>query len=916
MGWIGLSLRRLRDERASAAAFALLVLVTATLASAAPRALDRLADDTLRADVTAGPVAPRSIQLIQEDRTIPGEGDALGPIHAIGDQLHATIPVQIQSLIADRAVVVDSARWSVTRKLNDPTTLKLRIQPGAEDRLHLTAGRMPGPLSPKSSTHAVEVAIAASSAKVLGAGIGDTIDLAVDGSDPLSGRLRDAIAGATIVGLFTVDDPTDPWWLGDRGLAGPITRQLAADAIIIDTMALVSPNEYEELLDTTAGNAEAGLPAPVRITYREYVDPGRIRESNLPSIVSAFRKLEALYPDANVRRTGVVGNSQTAMRTGLRALLESHEGRWAAALRILAVAAVGPIAVAVAALGLAAVFAARRRRASLSLARGRGASMPQVTVAVLAEGLLLAGPAAIVGALLSVALVPGDPPRGAIAIGLATAVLAIGILVAATVPGVRVAGLGGGRGAVRATRPTPRRLVFEAFVVILSVIGTVLLRQRGIAASSAAGTLPTADPLAAAVPALAGLAAGLVAVRLLPILIAPFGRLVRRSRGLVPLLALRRAAAGGTASILLVLLATSSIGAFSAAALVHLERAADAVAYETVGADYQVSRSDNPLTAHFDFKSLPGVEAAATLFRGRAAIATHGAYPDVGVLDVSDYELVVAGTPEAGALPSELFGPAVEPLPIIVSDELASHTGGVQVGEVVSLTIQGYSFKAKAVASRASFPGMADTSLFILVNRDQVRALFPAAPLLPSVAFLRAPPGAAADLHAAVAKAMPPATFTGRAELSDRLRDTPVVGAIRLGIAVAAAVAALYAALAVAAALGLAGSARAIELAHLRTLGLADGQASGVLLAEHAPAIALAFAGGLALGIGLFVVLVPGLGLDALVGASTDLPPPVDAGLLAITAAGVAAVVALGLGLGILSGRSASPVSALRRGFE
>lgn len=916
MSWIGLALRRLRDERASAAAFALLVLVTATLASAAPRGLDRLADETLRADLTTGPVAPRSIQLIQEDRIIMGDTDPLGPIEAIGDQLHATIPSQIQALIADRSVVVDAPRWQVTKKLNDPTTVKLRIQPGAENRIHLTSGRMPHAVVPESPTHAIEVAIASSSAKALGAGLGDTIPLEIDGSDPLSQRLRDATAGATIVGLFTVDDPTDPWWLGDGGLAGPITRQVAADAIIIDTMALVSPDEYQELLDATAGSAATGLPAPVRMTYREYIDPNRIREANLPAVVAAFRKLEALYPDANVSRTGVVGNSQTAMRTGLRASLEAHEGRWASALRILAVAAVGPIAVAVAALGLAAVFAARRRRASLSLARGRGASMPQIAVAVLAEGLLLAGPAAVLGALLAVALVPGDPPRGALAIGLGTAGLAIAILIAATVPGVRVAALGGGREAVRAIRPTPRRLVFEAFVVVLSVIGTVLLRQRGIAASSAAGTLPTADPLAAAVPALAGLAAGLVAVRLLPILIAPFGRLVRRSRGLVPLLALRRAAGGGTASILLVLLATSSIGAFSAAALVHLERAADAVAYDTVGADYQVSRSDNPLTAHFDFKTLPGVEAAATLFRGRAAIATHGAYPDVGVLDVSDYELVVTGTPEAGALPSELFGPAVEPLPIIVSDDLASHTGGVKVGEVVSLTIQGYSFKAKAVASRSTFPGMSDTNLFILVNRDQLRTLFPAAPLLPNVAFLRAPPSAAADLKTALATAMPPASLTGRAELSDRLRDAPVVGAIRVGIAVAAAVAALYAALAVAAALGLAGSARAIELAHLRTLGLADGQASGVLLAEHAPAIALAFAGGLALGIGLFVVLVPGLGLDALVGASTDLPLPVDAGLLAITAAGVAAVVALGLGLGILSGRSASPVSALRRGFE
>jgi hypothetical protein len=90
----------------------------------------------------------------------------------------------------------------------------------------------------------------------------------------------------------------------------------------------------------------------------------------------------------------------------------------------------------------------------------------------------------------------------------------------------------------------------------------------------------------------------------------------------------------------------------------------------------------------------------------------------------------------------------------------------------------------------------------------------------------------------------------------------------------------------------------------------------GVLLAEHAPAIIVAFAGGLALGAGLFAVLVPSLGLDALVGSSVQIAPAFDAGLLAATAGGVIAVTSIGLGLGILLGRSASPVSALRRGFE
>jgi putative ABC transport system permease protein len=924
MTWIGLSLRRLSDERSTALAFALLVLLTTLLAAATPRALERIASDALHQQLLTSAPAPRSIQLLQEGRPDVGAGDALETITSTAARLFAVIPPEIQAVIAEQAVVVDSPRFSVQDPTNHSLTLRLRIQPGAERRFHLTAGRMPQAAAVTTAAPNIEIAIASSSAKALGASLGDTLAIEEDTSDPLAGPRGGGTASATIVGLFDVGDPTDPWWLGDPGLAEPITRDVSSNVSFIDTLGFVSPSEYPELLAATAGQAgTAGgpistLPSPVRVTFREYVDPGRIQERAVPGLVAALHKLENQFPSPNVRiGGGPEGTSSTAMRTSLRVFLETFAASWAAALRVLSIAIVGPAAVALAALNLAAVLAARRRRAGLSLARGRGASMPQIATAVVAEGILVATPAAILGALAAVALVPGDPPNLALAIGLAIIALAVVLLLLASVPAVRIAGLGGGREAVRAGLPSPRRLVFEGLVVVLAVVGAVLLRQRGITSAGATGTLPSADPLATAVPALAGLAAGLLAVRLLPLLIAPLARFTRFTRGLVSLLALRRAASGGTAAVLLVLLATSTIGAFSVAALVHLDRSAEAAAWQTIGADYQITRPDTqPLRAHFDYSSLPGVEASAKMFLGSSTLKLFAAFPVVALLDVSDYELVVAGTPGEEALPVELFGPAVEPLPIMVSDAVATRADGVKVGSTVSMTIQGYTFQARVVGTRASFPGVPATDFFIIANRDQVLGLFPSAPFQPSVAFLRAPPAAAADIRTAAAEALAPASVAGRVELSDGLRDSPVTAAIHLGIAIAAAVAGLYAALAVASALALAGSARAIELAHLRTLGLADRQASGVLLAEHAPAIIVAFAGGLALGIGLFAVLVPSLGLDVLVGSSVQIAPAFDAALLAATAGGVIAVTTIGLGLGILSGRSASPVSALRRGFE
>ena len=923
MTWIGLSLRRLGEERSTALAFAALVLATTLLAAATPRGLERIASDALHDQLSRSAPAPRSIQLLQEGRPTGLPGDPLESITRTAAGLFARIPPEIQAVIAEQAVVVDSPRWSVQDPTNQALTLRLRIQPGAEGRLHMAAGRLPEATATTTATPNIEIAIATSSAQALGASLGDKLALEIDTSDPLAGLRGGGTASATIVGLFDVADASDPWWLGDPGLAGPVRRAVSANVEFLDTVGLVSPSEYPEILAATAGVAGSSggpilrVPAPVRITFREYVDAMRIQERDIAGLVVGLRKLENQYPSPNVRAAaGPAGTSSTGMRTSLRVLLETFVAGWAAALRVLSIAIVGPAAVALAALNLAAVLAARRRRVGLSLARGRGASMLQVTAAVAAEGIIVATPAAIVGGLTAVALVPGDPPNGALAITLWMIGLAIVLFLFATLPAFRIAGLGGGREAARVGRPSPQRLVFEGLVVVLAVVGAFLLRQRGIASASVSGALPTADPLATAVPALAGLAAGLIAVRLLPLVMAPLARLTRLTRGLVSLLALRRAASGGAAAVLLVLLATSTIGAFSLAALVQLDRAAEAAAWRTVGADYQVAMPDQqPLRAHFDFSSLPGVEASATMFLGSSSLRPFAATPVVALIDLSAYDVVVAGTNGEEALPAELFGPAVQPLPIIVSDAVAARADGVKVGSTTSLTIQSFHFQAKVVGTRASFPGIPKTDFFVIANRDQVLGLFPTAPFQPSVAFLRAPPTAAADIRAAT-EVLAPATVVGRAELTAALRDSPVTAAIRLGIAIAAAVAGLYAALAVAAALALAGSARAIELAHLRTLGLADRQASSVLLVEHAPALVVAFAGGLALGLGLFAILVPALGLDALVGASVQIAPTVDAGLVAATAAGVIAVTTIGLGLGIALGRSASPIAALRRGFE
>lgn len=160
------------------------------------------------------------------------------------------------------------------------------------------------------------------------------------------------------------------------------------------------------------------------------------------------------------------------------------------------------------------------------------------------------------------------------------------------------------------------------------------------------------------------------------------------------------------------------------------------------------------------------------------------------------------------------------------------------------------------------------------------------------------------------------ATIRSRAAETAAILDSPSTTVVTVGMTAAALVAFLYAALALAAGLALTGAAEAVEVAHLRTLGLSGRQVVGLVAVEHGPVVITALAVGLGLGQGLFVFLRQGLGLEAFIGSTVDVPITPDPGQLALVATGIVGVLVLGLALGTLLQRSATPTAAVRRGFE
>ena len=411
------------------------------------------------------------------------------------------------------------------------------------------------------------------------------------------------------------------------------------------------------------------------------------------------------------------------MRTGMPAILEAHRARWAAAEGIIAVMAIGPALVAVATLALIAVLASRRRRATMSLARSRGASGRQVFVPVIVEGLLVAVPGAVIAALLAIALIPSGTTSPTVVAAAAVVAIAVVIVTSTVVSIVRSRGPGRRDGDRVVGRVSTRRLVLEGLFVALAIGAAYLLRERGLSAVSSAGSIGGFDPLIAAVPVLVGIAAGIVVVRLYPLALRLVAAVARRGRGLVLVLAARRATEGGTSSaVLLVLLATATVAAFAATSLDSLDSGAEVAAWQTIGGSYRLQAPTGALPADVDADALPGVTVSAGVFEGtrarRGVAARRRCSPSP---TPARWPRRSPGPPPTRRSRAGFTTPGSGPIPAIISTSLAEAPRGVKLGDEFTSSIEGYALKYKVVEVRDGFAGLPRNRSWVVVAAGVVQ---------------------------------------------------------------------------------------------------------------------------------------------------------------------------------------------------
>jgi ABC-type antimicrobial peptide transport system permease subunit len=262
------------------------------------------------------------------------------------------------------------------------------------------------------------------------------------------------------------------------------------------------------------------------------------------------------------------------------------------------------------------------------------------------------------------------------------------------------------------------------------------------------------------------------------------------------------------------------------------------------------------------------------------------------------------------------------PIPAIVSTSFAEQER-LSVGDTTQIVLNGAVVEMSVAEILESFPTLDAGTTWIVAARGNLNAVTTATSALggtslaPTEAFVRAGESAAEALTAAARYQLPgQLILTDRYQVEADLRESADFSSAVFGLTVVSLAVALYGALAVLAALLLSGAERAREAAHLRVLGLTPRQESMLGTLEHGPTSILMVGAGIALGIGLFAFLLPGLGLGSLVGGQVDVGLSVEPLQIGAVAAAVCVVVGAAIAIETLAESIIEPAAALRGGLD
>ncbi|MFE0647813.1 FtsX-like permease family protein [Streptomyces sp. NPDC059534] len=867
---------RLRTAPWAAASLALLVLVTAYLAAALPRAVDAYETEGLRHDIRAA--APRSSVL-----ELTAEAPGLEP--SLSRREARLAPSILQRQRDDVAVLLpEPLRTDPRQTVHGVRTVK-RVE-GLDPWLPRPDGISPefvlsSPSELAGHTTLRQGRLPAGTARrpeaVVTAKTAASLHLKAGSVVHVPGRISAEPIAVTVTGIVEPRGPETAYWAVEPLLRTPAYAALVGNEVKYywQGALLLSPESAPAILSTT-GEPE--------VFFRFVPTSDHLFGRDVDRLAAALDSA-AGGPDL-VKMRRVVGPTG-ALTTELDSLVDSYRSMREAINPVVAVAVFGIGAVAAVVLAMTGGLFVARRDSELALIRSRGASLTGIGLRLLGETSAVAVPAAALALVLAVATVrgAGDGVTGGIPLApsvlAATAVALIAMLVLPLRAVVvhRNPRLHGGRDDLLDARPSRRRTVLELTALVLAVGAVASLRLRG--------TADAGDHLVSAAPVLVGLIAAMLLVRIYPLPLRWAARPARRLRGAVGPLALARAgrsSSAGTLPLLALVLALTT-AAFGGSVLAGVADARDRAALLTTGADARIGGSVEwtPLPAGLveTVRGTAGVRdlAPVQIEYGVSLPSSQGtsdlpmSAPLVGVEPGSYTRLADRtgfGPFPAGLLAStgrggpDAVADTERVLPAIASPAVAERLGKAPL-EIVSAAGV---FRVKVVAVRSTTPALSDAD-FLVVNAADLTHPAPTGLLVTG-----SPDGAA--LRAAVKGGDGALAVTMRSEQRSTYVDSPLqsgaegiyLGAIGAGAG--------YAMVAVLLSLMQSAPERTKLLARLRTMGLTRKQGRRLLGLEALPQAVLAALGGTLVGWATVPLLAPGVDLFRLALAAAPGFAPLD----------------------------------------
>ncbi|MFZ0012727.1 MAG: FtsX-like permease family protein [Acidimicrobiia bacterium] len=932
------------------------VLVASFVLGAAPRLLDYVSEQDLRATVTNPAPAQRNLR---SERATPlpagPSDDAFLPLQRAGDAFARTeFPPSVQTVISDQHFLVDSPQFALAPLPGDEAPhpfdmfLRFRYQDGIEENARVVSGSLPSPREPVpmlvgdgcptdpseradlmrrladadaaaeddldcmlADVPVFEIAVTAETLDTLGIGLDQMMLLTPDPGDPLffnaPGQTLNAPTVVSVSGVIELTDPDLEYWYGDPSLHRPSIEE-TADFRIIFATGLLSPDALGDLTDTTGDGSWAQ-------TWRYFVDPDLIVDEDLELLEDDLRRLQIEFSP--------ISTIPAEMRviTQLPELLAGHREQRDQTVAMLSLAISGLFGVAVAVLALLSVLMTVRQRRSIVLTRSRGASPGQLTMTRFLETTILVAPAAAVGYLLAWLALPGREDLFSYRLVVALAAVTIVISVWSAIPMfTRRLGSLQSESSVSAGSGS-RRLVFEALVLVVVIGAVLVLRRRGeIEDGPAAGSF---DALLAVTPLLIAITAGLVALRVFPLLAGISARVAALTRGAIAFIGFSRLVRRPLreslpVAVVLVCVATAAISSIGRNSI---ETGQVISSWQVVGADFIAEgfRTGVNLPSRVDVAGLaPDRRTASGKLYTRARIETDAGFVNVDVLAIETdrYSELTAGTPGTIAFPPGVGEPAAgtadDPVPVIASQTWPSEVHPV-VGDQVELDLGRLRPVGVVVQIRESFPGIAPGRSFLVADLPTLASISELS-LPPTVAYLRGSRLDTETLRASLAEQSPTARLTSRYEILDEIVDDPFVSWSTVALDITFSFSLTLGVMAAISGLALGAATRRRDLGFLRTLGVVDHQATAVTAIEQLPTAVLATIMGLATGVLTASLLAPAIVLDGFTGQVVptrlliDWPSLVTLGLVVIGS------LAAGIGIFVLVSRRDDLGRALRVG--